>query len=148
MQPTAPTSIPPSLRPRTEIRVFVQGVLSILYDVILGGVWSLMEIAWLSRGFQGNLFDLGTGLMGLLAIASGAQIATGIGLSRNQRWAVPVTYGICVTLLLYSALGMALNLCLDNEVVAIPITSFLWSIVLNFVPRPRNLAKSLHAPRN
>ena len=142
MQP----AIPPSFR--TETRVFVLGILSVLYGVFVGGLWSLMALFWVSQGFHGNLFDLGTGLMAILAVGSGTQILSGIGLLLQQPWAVRLTYGICAALLICSALGLALNLCLDSEVVAIPIVPLVWSIVLNFVLRSRKLAKSLRAPRN
>lgn len=139
---------PPLTQPsRIEVRVIILGALSIAYGVILGGLSSLMVLVWLSRGFHGNLFDLGTGLMVILAIASVGKIPSGIGLLLHHAWAIRLTYGICAALLICSSLGMALNLCLDNEVVAIPIIPFLWSIALNFVLRSSKLAKSLRDKR-
>lgn len=137
----APPPLP--LSPKPEVRLLILGALSIAYGVLAGGLWSLMALYWLSRGFQGNLFDLGTGLMIILAIASIVQLASGIGLLLQQPWSIRLTYGSCAALLIASSLGFALNLCLDGEVVAIPIIPFVWAVVLNFTLRGSRLAKSL-----
>lgn len=129
--------------PKPEARVLLLGSLSTVYGVLFGLLYSVMTVIYVRHGAQGNLYDVATGLAAVLALTSCLSIPIGIGLVRQQKWSVRGSFGICIGLLVTSGLGFVLNVVLDSPTTVLPIAPFTWAIVLNFVLRPSQLAKSL-----
>jgi hypothetical protein len=133
----------PSAKPRPEIRLYVLGVISIVYGVLMGLLLAFCTLKYLSFGVQGNLYDVGTGMAALLGLITALSIPAGIGLIFHEKWAVRLSSGIAIGILVLSGLGFVLNITLDYPIIPLPFIPFLWAIGLNFALRTSRLAKSL-----
>jgi hypothetical protein len=131
------------LAPVREIRIYVLGVISILYGVTMGLLLAYLTLVYLSFGIQGNLYDVGTGMVILLGLVTSFSVPAGIGLIFREKWAVLLSYGIAAGILVLSGLGFVLNVTLDRPVVPLPFIPFFWAIGLNFTLRSSQLAKSI-----
>ena len=89
----------PFEKPPREIRLYVLGAISIVYGVFMGLFLALCTLKYLSFGVQGNLYDVGTGMAALLCFITALSIPAGIGLIFHEKWAVKLSYGIAIGIL-------------------------------------------------